>query len=346
MPDILDALCAHLHTDIDRHGRAHADCPFCGALSRNRSGGAAFHFYLYDLPHRRGAVCWSCGWRGSLVALARELDVAGEDSRPVRAEYMRPTPPWERISDSLAVWRRYVLNDARHPQIVSRWQAYKPLTVESITTHALGVSKVPFWDEARHCWKESRYPRLLIPLVVDDRIVGFRGRAYDPHDTGPKWLTASCSETVLVGLEDVRTDQHVIWCENLVDRLLALQVEPSVAVVTSGGLTWRQEWIDELAAKRPRSVVLWFDHDLSGNGSRYHQAEWITAWRTEMEQRRADNPALAARPFPSPPEPRGPIIANALLKAGVRASVYAWPRHTPRGADLGWALMQERETPQ
>lgn len=44
----------------------------------------------------------------------------------------------------------------------------------------------------------------------------------------------------------------------------------------------------------------------------------------------------------TPPEPHGPQIANDLLQAGVRASVYRWPAGTPAKADLGWALMSEQ----
>jgi hypothetical protein len=35
-----------------------------------------------------------------------------------------------------------------------------------------------------------------------------------------------------------------------------------------------------------------------------------------------------------------PKIANDLLAAGVRASVYVWPKGTPPKADLGYLLME------
>jgi hypothetical protein len=51
---------------------------------------------------------------------------------------------------------------------------------------------------------------------------------------------------------------------------------------------------------------------------------------------------LREHPGTTPPEPKGPAIANELLAAGVRASVYRWPHGTPAKMDLGAALMQER----
>jgi hypothetical protein len=51
---------------------------------------------------------------------------------------------------------------------------------------------------------------------------------------------------------------------------------------------------------------------------------------------------LRERPGTTPPEPKGPQIANALLAAGVRASVYRWPPGSPPKADLGTVLLQER----
>lgn len=340
MTDLLDALCARLATDLDIRGRAHADCPFCGALAAGRAGGAAYHFYLYDLRNRRGAVCWSCGWRGSLAELARELDVAGEDIRPPRVEPEPPTPPWAR-RDAVRQWAAFVGDPDRQRQIVAAWQRYKPLAPATIARELLGYGRMSLYDERRRQWYAMRHPRLLVPLIVGARLVGFRGRAIERADTGPKWLTASYSEQALLGLEEVGVDSTVIWCENLADRLLAREREPGAVIIASGGLSWRPGWIATLARRRPRHVLIWFDHDLSGNGSVHHEAEYLALWRAEQERRRAENPQLAARPFPQPPEPRGPRLAAELLAAGVAASVYAWPRGTPRAADLGWALTHD-----
>jgi len=128
---------------------------------------------------------------------------------------------------------------------------------------------------------------------------------------------------------------------DLVDRLLAAEHEPEAVYLASGGLTWCDAWLDDLARRRPAHVLIWFDHDLSGNSSPTHHDAWIAAWRKEMQRRRDANPRLAERPFPAPPQPRGPKLANELLARGVCASVYRWPASAPRGADLGWALLQE-----
>ena len=107
-----------------------------------------------------------------------------------------------------------------------------------------------------------------------------------------------------------------------------MKVDPTLVAVAGGGASWQPEWTTQLAQRRPGRVVVWLDHDLAGNGSRYHYAELIALWR-------AKNPAAQ-----HVPEPRGPRIANDLLAAGVRASVYEWPRGTPLKADIGWLLSE------
>jgi hypothetical protein len=338
MLDLLDTLITRLDGSPDNRGRWHADCPFCGAPAQTRRGrGHAFHFYLYDLSGGRGAVCWSCGWRGSLGMLARELRIQGEDTAPRREVRTRPDPPW--FGRTWGEWQAY--HRERQAAIAREWRHYKPLQPETIRAHGLSVAPLVFWDDVRRQWRRGRHNRLIVPLRQDNRIVGFRGRAYLPHDDGPKWLTASSSELVLMGLDQVQPGSTVVWCENLVDRLLAAEREPKAVYLASGGLTWHDAWLDDLARRRPAHVLIWFDHDLSGNSSPVHHDTWIAAWRDEMQRRRDTNPRLAERPFPAPPQPRGPKLANELLARGVRASVYRWPAFTPRGADLGWALLQE-----
>ena len=151
MADLMDALCDRLGTMLDVQGRAHCDCPFCGAEARSRAGGKAFHFYLYDLRGARGAVCWSCGWRGGLAALARELDVQGEDSRPPRPMPTAPTPPWA-APNALRNYARYVGDPERQRQIVAAWRRYKPLSEATIARELLGYSRLALWSEERGEW--------------------------------------------------------------------------------------------------------------------------------------------------------------------------------------------------
>jgi hypothetical protein len=117
-------------------------------------------------------------------------------------------------------------------------------------------------------------------------------------------------------------------CENFVDCLLAMQSAsewwPWPAAAPAGKKPGRQQ----IAASRPKQVLVWLDNDLVGcpNAETYHPSCWPSG-----------------RPHPQAthtPEPNGPKIANALLEAGVRASVYQWPKGTPPKADVGAALMR------
>jgi hypothetical protein len=336
MTDLLDALCSKLGTTMHR-GRAFADCPFCGAPGYTRGGRPAYHFYLYDLERGRGACCWACGYKASLSALAAALEVQGTDDRPARALPEPPVTPWQ-APDALERYTRAM--QARWASVVAAWQAYKPLSEATIRREHLGLGKLPLYDEGRRRWYERRRPRLLYPLVEGGCMVGIAGRAL-PGDDGPKWITASYSRLILHGLEDVRPGDDLIWVENRVDRLL-VQEEGGKALA-SGGLSWQPAWLDILADRRPHGVLLWFDHDLAGNGSPYHHAEMLARWRRSIEERRRDNPQLAARPFPREPEPRGPKLAAELHARRIHAQLYQWPRGSAFGADVGSLIVAERQ---
>lgn len=326
MNDLLTALATRLHTQFDRQGRAHAVCPACGAEPTNRIGGAAYHFYLYDLPGgKQGAVCWACGYRPRLTELATELDVTGYIPPQPRAVTPPPPAPWQ-APDALVAYRAF--QDRQWADVLHAWQQYKPLAAPTIRLADLGLGRLPLWDDQRQVWYPYRYERLIVPLLQDGQIVGLRGRAIHPADTGPKWLTASFSETLLMGLNTVQPGDTVIWCENVIDRLLAQQVEPHARYVASGGLTWRDAWLDDMAQRCPAQVLIWFDNDLAGCPN-------ATTAQAAAQRRIAEG-----KP-PSPP-PRGPKLANALLQRGVRARVYAWPAGTPEHADLGWLLTTTR----
>jgi hypothetical protein len=336
MTDLLDALCTKLGTSLTR-GRAFADCPFCGAPGYTRGGRPAYHFYLYDLERGRGACCWSCGYHGTLSALAAELDVSGTDDRPAREAPPPPVAPWE-APDALDRYARAM--GARWAAVVAAWQAHKPLSEDTIRREHLGLGKLPLYDEHDRRWYEMSRPRLLYPFIEGGRMVGIAGRAL-PGDNGPKWITASYSRLILHGLEDVRAGDDLIWVENRVDRLLV--EEDGGKALASGGLSWQSGWLDTLANKRPHGLLIWFDHDLAGNGSPYHRAELIARWRRSIEERRRGNPELAKRPFPREPEPRGPKLAAELHASRIYAQLYRWPKGSAFGADVGSLIIAERQ---
>jgi hypothetical protein len=53
---------------------------------------------------------------------------------------------------------------------VTRWVAYKPLTLDSIMRWKLGVGMFPA--------SRSEHRRLILPVFAEGRIVAFHGRAY------------------------------------------------------------------------------------------------------------------------------------------------------------------------
>ena len=337
---LYDALSARLRGDSDNKGRIHADCPFCGAEGRTKGHRPAYHFYLFDFERGSGYVCWSCGAKGTLRELAQRLDVAGDETpRPLPDTPADPTPPWA-APDALDRYTSYVMDGERQRQIAAAWARYKPLPASVIQRERLSYGKMTFFDEARRVWYAGRHPRLLVPLIVGHRLVGFRGRAVERGDTGPKWITASYSEQALMGLENVTEGSTVIWCENLIDRLLVEQDEPGVTAIASGGLSWQPGWLAALARRKPRKVIIWFDHDLAGNGGGADRPVMIRQWIAEIAARRRAAGTRSDIPMPQPPAGRGPLLVAELRAAGVNAELYAWPAGTPRKADLGWLLSQ------
>lgn len=347
MTNLLDALLDRLGARLDSHGRAHTDCPQCGAPPARHTGARAYHFYLYDLPGGIGASCWVCGgrWPGSkgLRALAAMLDLRGDYTAPApRPAIDRTPPPWARTDDAL---ERYQTAQEARGERYAAWTAYKPLEARTIDRAQLGLGRVPLWHEPdkRHpqgYWYESDQ-RLLVPLVEGGRMVGIRGRAL-----AGGWLTGSGSASILYGLEDLRPGCDLVICENMIDRLLAEQESGCCALAPTNGVAvlrhLKPEWLAAIVRARPRQVLVWLDHDLAGNGSRYHQREMVERWRAGIAERRAADPArYIGIPWPEPPTPAGPLVANQLLAAGLRARLYDWPRGTPFGHDLGDVVVEQ-----
>ena len=334
---MLEQLATQLQATQDRQGRWHADCPRCGAVAV-RKRAPAYHFYLYDMPGKgRGAICWSCNYRASLLQLSRDIGTDYDPARdtPTTAAMVAPEPPWSTPDN----WQRWQAFQAtRIESTWQAWQSYRPYSRETVQRYGLAVERLTFWSDANQQWIPARYPRLLIPIVRESTIIGVRGRAWHKQDDGPKWISATGSETWLCGVEDVQPGQDVVWCESLADRILGAQQLPHVAFVAGGGITWQQEWIDALVKRSPRRVVVWFDHDLSGNGSPAHQEEWTQRWQQEMQRRRTERQTTMAAP--TPPQPRGPQLCALLRDAGLKAHLYQWPASAPEHADLGWQLMQ------
>jgi hypothetical protein len=310
MITLLDILAQRLDAELRRDRRYHATCPFCDKPAK----AGQKHFSFCD----RGYSCWVCEAQGSLVALALHLDVPGDyQAAPRRVQEPARPKRWQSAPE------RFLSGFCAALDRVWRWQQYKPLTLDSIARWRLGVGVLP----SSRCEKR----RLIVPVFADGQIVAFHGRAFLPGDTDAKWLTSGgSSKQVLFNADLLRPSADVIICENYVDTILAMQEEPSAVAVCGGGASWQSAWTAQIAASRPRQVLIWLDHDLAGNGSRYHYQELVAEWKRR-------NPKAQRVP-----EPAGPEIANELLSAGVRGRVFEWPKGTPPKADLGWYLMNER----
>jgi hypothetical protein len=302
---LFDQLCDQLREQPDHKGEVWIDCPWCGRKNK--------HFSFSE----RGYKCFGCDEKGkSLHRLAEQLQIAD-----------RPAPRAERRQEPVAPrhWQQrpefYLERYCAALDRVQAWQAYKPLTLESIARWRLGVGRLP----SSRC----EHRRLILPVFEAGRVVAFHGRSYLPDDTDAKWLTAGgSSKQVLFNLDLVRPGATVVVCENFVDCILAMQIEPTIVAVAGGGASWQPRWTEQLAERRPARVLVWLDHDLAGNGSRYHHAELVRLWREK-------NPTAQHIP-----EPRGPQIANELREAGISATLYEWPRGTPLKQDVGAELMR------
>lgn len=309
-------LCQQLRVEPDRNGEAWIDCPWCGKDNK--------HFSFSE----RGYKCFLCDRRGkSLLTLAQQLQLQPSE-RPVRPRQEAPRPrQWQQAPD------RWLDRYCEALDRLERWQAYKPLSLDTIARFRLGVGVLP----SSRC----KHRRLIVPVFDGDRIVAFHGRAFRSEDTDEKWLCAGGSnKRILWHAGALWPGCVVVVVENYVDAILAWQCDPSHCYVPLGGVGWQSEWAAQIAEYRPRGALVWLDHDLAGNGSRWHHREMLEAWRLEMTDRRAADPKLAARPFPLDPEPRAPKIANELLAAGIRTHIYEWPKGSAWKADIGSELMK------
>lgn len=320
MTNLLTTLADQLGAELRRDGRYHADCVFCGKEAKRSQK----HFSFVA----EGYVCWVCGAQGGLKVLAEQVGCAG--MAPQRTQrYQEPAPPrrWQLAPD------RYVQQFCEASTRLIDWQGYKPLLIDTIARYRLGVGVLP----SSRCTVR----RLIVPVYAGGQVVAFHGRAYRDGDSDAKWLTAGGSrKDVLFNAAALRPGAVVIVAENMVDCLLAQEAEPGVVALAGGGVAWRSEWTQQIAASRPRHVLVWLDNDMVGCGNTTTYQQLLQEWRGEMLARIA---AGKIKVMPAAPERKGPQIANELLAAGVKATVYQWPQGTPPKADLGWALMQGRK---
>ena len=323
--DLLDMLATHLQATERRDNRYHCDCPFC----HKEEKAAQKHFSFCD----KGYKCWVCQAAGNLRDLAIHLRCDTENmpraNRQPKQKQERPLQgSWRQAP------QKYLERYCGHFERIQRWQAYKPLTLDTIATFRLGVGKLRLYNEKDRYWYNQRHERLIVPVFAADgtTVVGFFGRAIHPDDTGPKWLAASdSSKQVLFNAHLLRAGATVIIAENYVDATLATQYREQVVGVTSGGVHWRPEWTKQIVDSRPARVIVWLDNDLVG-------------WPHPSTQRRLARQWKIDHPEAQVPEANGPKIADELLMAGLRQVAGPhWEASDPPKADLGWFLNREFE---
>jgi hypothetical protein len=281
---------------VDRKGEAFIACPNCGHASSPRD--VHFSFSV------RGGYCFSCGYRCSLVGLARKL---GQPTTvlPSNLPIERPRKAVSWLRDVEHLIEEFV----SHRASWGLWRAYKPVSRENFERMRLGVGVLP----ASRCHHE----RLIVPIYDGTMCVGLRGRSITCDCA--KWLAPGGTSIDLYPLynEQALTPGCVAWIvENPIDALLVGQFTPYVGVATYSVSYWQERWSQAL--QRASQVIVAFDNDVPGNGGR--RQEWL-----------ASHPGVR-----TPPVSAGPRLTNRLLSAGLRAVLFDWGNRPQK--DIGALL--------
>jgi hypothetical protein len=302
--ELFSALTSHVHKTPNKKGEVYIPCPNCGKPKAHFSFGP------------RGAHCFLCGYSPSLSALAEKLGL--HDTRPTSAPaYMPPAPkprPWQARASELAI------SFAAAPLAVQRWQAYKPLLVPTIRLHMLGYGVFP--GGLHHAAGRCDHPRLIVPLLSDGAVVGFRCRAVEC--SCPKWLSPGGSKLALFNADAITAGAPLAIVENPADALLIGDHWQMAAVATLGVSVWNDDYTALLVGHRPSGVIIGFDNDVPGQT---RNPAIIAAWKA---RRRARNLPDDETAFLS-----GIKLANRLRAAGLPAIIYDWPLTAPEKADIG-----------
>jgi hypothetical protein len=302
---IFDDLCRTLGVDEGQHGEAVLPrCPSCGKESTRRDIHATFSV--------RGWHCFVCGEGGGLFSLARRLNVSATSAYPARPVTQ---PPKERYNIATRVnMEALVRGYEAHAARLACWQAYSPVFDQHmIQENRLGVGAFPEFSS------QCAHERLQVPLIEDGKIVGLRGRAFSC--TCKKWLSPGGSRMILyLGdrlLANAPVDK-VLIVENPVDALLLWQ-HKRPAVATLGVTIWGEHYSQILKRAGVRTVGICYDNDRPGNGGgEAGRLAWLEKHNCDIV-------------------PNGVKLANRLLSAGFRATIFSWEGF-PLGADPGMLL--------
>lgn len=317
MDNLFDKVHSILQGTPNRRGFFNADCPFCGKEAKPGQN----HFgYTYDERTGMGGYrCFVCSARGSLAKLATHLRLDTGGYAPI---HRNPEPEPKPV----ARWRQHpnkLLDHYRdHPRRFDAWRRYKPLTAQTVARFDFGLGRLPFQREDG-IWYLSHQEWLIVPLWEDGELVGLRGR--NRTQSGPKWCSATGTAYTIWGVDFVRPGAVTWLCENYVDVAWLMQEHPQwCAVAIGGATTWKAQWAERLAARKPEMVIVALDNDLPGQATgalrQKLEQEWVQQRGTE------------------PPPANGPKIANALQRVGLNAVLFRWPDAAPVKAGLDWVL--------
>lgn len=320
-------------------------CPFCGGRDR-------FHVQ----PAEQRWLCRGCTggkWQSSREYYRRrgEYDLRQYDRLQRESPYAGRTPyrayrgPARSAHSHEPAWRAdpwpLVRTYEAHPQRFELWRRYKPLMPETIERMHLGVGVLP----ACSCHHE----RLVVPVLDGSMVVGLRGRRLACR-CPQKWHQAAGTKLDLLPLYNAAaiTPGSVVWIvENTVDALLVGDAAPPyVGVSTYSTSYWKDAWLWALKAALPRTIIVAYDQDLSGNGGGSRRMEFIRHYRERYSATPPHGAAFAdlrvpAAPLPRIPTAAGPRLVRRLIAAGLDAILYDWGNAEEK-TDLGDVLAAHR----
>jgi hypothetical protein len=306
-----------------------AQCPYCGAARK-----AA-------IKPGRGFKCFVCEtklatldeWQDLAARLSTPLQiVTKEDDKPERKKAML----WQ---DDPGLWQSRLTS---HPDLISAWSAYKPVTPESIMRYQLGYGVMPPVSRGVYtCGCD--HLRLTYANIenIDGKPMAFRGRA-TTCTCSQKWLTIAGASAWLWNSHNLRQarDRWVVQTENPIDAILLMQAYPDVYAVagTAGASTWHEAWSHQIAAASPLGFISALDNDLIGNPTPQTRAMLLALWTMKMVMR--GNPPTPQMIEQQRTKAMGIKVAASVKAAGVaRSRCYTWAEGTKPKQDIGQHLI-------
>lgn len=264
----------------------------------------------------------------------------------------------ERRREGLMLWQldpmRYHAQLTNAPELVERWQSYKPISHDMILKYQLGYGLLPpikkDADGTIRYTQGCTHPRLVYANIenVNRQPVAFRGRQLacscknrKPGDL--KWLTITGGKAWLFNARAVEQSRgaSIIIVEQPTDAILVMQAMPDVIAVagTAGAGTWRAEWTKLIVQAQPASILQWLDNDLAGNPNEETREIQIAERIEKYRQKNMDvTPAMIQSWRESS---GGPKIVAQFQAYNAPIGSWQWPTGTPTEMDAGQYLINE-----